>query len=242
MELALNSKLTKQSLAAQLAEKLVEEITSGACSPTGMLPSEQALAAKYGVSRPVVREALTQLSALGFVEIKNGVGAVIREINGETLKVFFRRLLLAGSRQDIIDIFEIREILESLSVIKAAAKCGKLEIAELKKTVTQMRQSIEVPITYTQLDVQFHTQIALFSKNLSLFHFISSIRHTLISVNNTLRSELGPGERLAIQENHEQIFEAISRRDLISARKAMDAHFENLMGRLTRTLSGDTAQ
>jgi len=239
MQIELDNKLSRQSLSAQVAERLVEEITAGYYAPGDMLPSEQALSVKFGVSRPMVREALTQLSAQGFIEVRNGLGATVREVNGESLRVFFRRLLRAGNRKDIIDIFEIRETLESLSVVKAAENCSEAEIEELRKMSDQMREFIDAPLTYIQLDVQFHTKIAQFSQNMSLFHLIASIRQTMVSVNKSLRFELKAPQMEAIQENHEQIFKAIKDRDLESARLAMEAHFESLMGRLERILVAD---
>jgi DNA-binding FadR family transcriptional regulator len=241
MEIDLETKISRQSLSAQVAERLVEEISMGRYAPGDMLPSEQALSLKFGVSRPVVREALTQLSAQGFVEVKNGLGAAVREVNGESLRIFFRRLLLAGDRKDITDIFEIRESLEHLSSIKAAENRTDEDIEQLRETLASMTEHIDTPLTYVQLDAQFHTQIAQFSRNTPLFHLIASIRQTMVSVNNSLRLELGKEEIQDIQENHKEIFQAIADRDREMAQRAMDAHFENLMGRLRRILAADTS-
>jgi GntR family transcriptional regulator, transcriptional repressor for pyruvate dehydrogenase complex len=234
-----NAKISRQSLSAQIAERLVEEISNGTYKPGDMLPSEQALGEQFGVSRPVIREAISLLSAQSFIEVKNGLGSVVREVNDEILRIFFHRILVAGDAKSMLDLFEIRRALEILSVTKVAEHCKREELAQLKKTLDAMVRFMDNPIKHAQLDMDFHLQLAQFSRNVSLFHLIVSIRQTMISVNTSLRLELEKGERSTVQKHHEQIYAAIMKKDPAAASRAMNAHFGNVMKRLQRSMASD---
>jgi DNA-binding FadR family transcriptional regulator len=140
-----------------------------------------------------------------------------------------------------MDVFDIRESLEHLSVVKATENRSEEDLRQLKITLDSMKTNLHSPITYVQLDAQFHTQIARASGNNALLHFISSIRQTMVSVNNSLRLELSDSEIAKIQANHEHIFVAITNRDVAAARRAIGAHFESVMRRLKRVLTADPA-
>ena len=61
----------------QVAAILMEELDSGVLKPGDMLPPEMELAAKFGVSRAVIREALSQLKAEGLLESQQGRGVTV---------------------------------------------------------------------------------------------------------------------------------------------------------------------
>jgi DNA-binding transcriptional regulator YhcF (GntR family) len=65
------------SLSEQVARGLLQFIETAPVLPGETLPSEQTLAARFGVSRPIVREALKSLMATGVVQVVNGKGAVV---------------------------------------------------------------------------------------------------------------------------------------------------------------------
>ncbi|HET9345879.1 MAG TPA: GntR family transcriptional regulator [Candidatus Limnocylindrales bacterium] len=75
------SKLTYRSLADQAAEALTEYIATERLQPGGVLPPEGQLAEQFGVSRPVIREALRVLAGTGAIEIVKGKRSVVRPID-----------------------------------------------------------------------------------------------------------------------------------------------------------------
>ena len=70
-----NTEIKRVTMYEQIADRLEEMILSDHISATDKLPSEQALATSFGVSRPVIREALMLLNARGLISQKNGEGA-----------------------------------------------------------------------------------------------------------------------------------------------------------------------
>ena len=75
----------RDGLAEQLFNILREELESGDYKPGQKLMSESALAQKYGVSRLTVRAAIARLSALDYVETRNGEGSFVKKRDNDRL-------------------------------------------------------------------------------------------------------------------------------------------------------------
>src|SRR5688572_30719199 len=89
----LATKLNRTTLVEQVARNLVEFIESSHLIPGDTLPSTTKLATNFGVSRPVVREALKFLEAKGVIEISNGKKPTVKPITTELLLGFFDRIV-----------------------------------------------------------------------------------------------------------------------------------------------------
>ena len=76
------------------------------------MPSESALADRYNVSKPVIREALTQLAAFGMVKIRQGRPAQVLGVNAAPLAEFIR-LAMVASGQGLREAVELRQALET---------------------------------------------------------------------------------------------------------------------------------
>jgi GntR family transcriptional repressor for pyruvate dehydrogenase complex len=228
--------LNRQPLSVQIAERIIEEISNGTYAAGSSLPSEQALSVHYNVSRPVVREAFKFLSAQGFVNVNNGKEASIREVDDELLCVFFRRVLGRGSDRDVQDLFEVRMVLENMSAAQAAANRTEQELMQLRETLDSMMTFIDQPAIYSGFDVKFHILLAQASHNIFLFHLISAIRETLMSLASNMRLEISAAQIALIQDYHEQIYRAVKSGAPLEAKKAMDNHFNTAMERLAKNL------
>ncbi len=218
----------------QIAERIAEEITSGVYLPGASLPSEQELAAAFGVSRPIVREAFKFLSAQGFLSLTTGKSASIREVNDELLRVFMRRVLAGGSPKSIQDLFEVRRVLEGTSVALAAQNRTAKDLQQLKATLNEMARFIDKPTIYSEFDIRFHVLIAQSSRNIFLFHLISSIRDALVSLGSKMRSDLSRPEVPQIHDYHVRIYKAVERKNPAEAVEAMEMHFQTVPVRLKK--------
>lgn len=228
--------LYKQPLSVQIAERIIEEISNGTYVAGSSLPSEQALSMHYNVSRPIVREALKFLSAQGFVNVSNGKEASVREVDDELLCVFFRRVLGRGIDQDIRDLFEVRIVLENMSAALAASNRTEQELVQLRGALDSMATFIDQPAIYSGFDVKFHILLAQASHNIFLFHLISAIRETLMSLASSMRLEVPAAQIALIQDYHEQVYRAVEAGSPQEAGKAMDNHFNTAMERLVKNL------
>ena len=104
-----------ETSAVRVREQLQDAILEGVLKPGERLRAE-ALAQRYGTSRTPVREALLQLEAQGLVEVEPNRGAVVR----------------AFDRADLLDLYEVRALLEPAAAARAATRIGKADIARLE--------------------------------------------------------------------------------------------------------------
>jgi GntR family transcriptional repressor for pyruvate dehydrogenase complex len=219
-------KLSRETLADQAARNLMAFIEAENLKPGKLLPPETQLAADFGVSRPVIREALKSLEGKGIIEVVSGKGAMVRPLDGEPLRLFFRRALQI-QREAIIDLIELRRAVEIQSVGLAAQRRTPEELGQLAEIVAEMRRNLRAPETYVALDVAFHQLVASMTRNMMLFHLVVTMRE---AINETLpESLLRPltDEQLErVQVGHEVILASLEHGDLAGAERAMAEHFD----------------
>lgn len=223
-------------MSVQIAQRIIEEIGDGVYLPGATLPSEQQLAAAYGVSRPIVREAFKFLSAQGFLSVMTGKSAIIREVNDELLRVFMRRVLVSGTSKSIQDLFAVRIILEEMSAALAARNRTEKDLHQLKFALNEMARYIDQPAFYSEYDIKFHVLLAQCSGNIFLFHLTSSIRDTLVSLGSKMRTSLSTTEISQIHDHHVRLFKAVEKGNSTEAVEAMELHFETAPFRLKKYL------
>jgi GntR family transcriptional repressor for pyruvate dehydrogenase complex len=71
----------------EVTRELTTRIRSGELQPQMRLPSEQTMAAEFGVSRTVIREAIARLKNEGLVSTRQGSGAFVREWEKSSLNL-----------------------------------------------------------------------------------------------------------------------------------------------------------
>src|SRR5690606_5045166 len=98
-------------LSEGISDQLIEMIAAGELKMDDPLPSEAELAAPFGVSKPVVREALKQLSLFGIVEIRQGRVARVKPLDSSALEGFFR-LAVRSDSNGLRDAIELRRAVE----------------------------------------------------------------------------------------------------------------------------------
>jgi GntR family transcriptional regulator, transcriptional repressor for pyruvate dehydrogenase complex len=227
------TRLTRRTLAHQVADDLVRKIVRRHIARGESLPSEQALAEEYTVSRPVVREALRALEGQGYVVMQRGRGAVVAEPHARILENFFT-WVLHGDATGWTDLMAVRRVLEIESVRAAARNRDESDLCKLKQILGRMATEWEDATEYSSLDVQFHIAIAYAARNDFLVYLIESIRGSLVELLSHLRVHLPLDLRPAIQSKHEEIYVAILQRDEQCAADAMALHFDDVVERLGR--------
>jgi len=186
------------------------------------LPVESELARMFSVSRITIREAISKLSYLDIVDVRQGEGTFVNEVNlsnfTRSIKPFFTM-----KRQKITDVFEFRIMLETAAARLAAQRATPEEVALLKKTVEEMDNVLleEDMESYNMLDSKYHYEIACCSHNellLSIYTLLIDIMDNTIGISTTPSS-------LAISViMHKRICAAIQAHDGEQAYKAMHTH------------------
>jgi DNA-binding FadR family transcriptional regulator len=229
--------LSRATLPEQISQQLMDFISSQNLKPGDLLPSEITLATDFGVSRPVVREALKSLAGQGIIEIVNGKGAMIRAIDDEFLRLFFQRAIQIESKS-MVELIEVRRPLEVQSARLAAQRHTLEEIEQLHKTVLAMRGHPADFEAYADLDVEFHLLVAAATHNQMMYYLISSIRESLKSVMIEGLYRRQTQEQLdQVQAMHEAIFNEIKTGNVEGAGRAMAEHFDETMGFFTTDIA-----
>ena len=116
-------------LSDRVAEALAAEIQAERLAPGDRLPTESALSAQFGVSRTVVREALSRLKSLGMVEPRQGSGVYVCQAGIPPLAFDVQR---AVSKEAVIQMAEVRRALEAEVAALAAQRRTRSDLKRLR--------------------------------------------------------------------------------------------------------------
>ena len=209
------------------------KIRSQQLRPGDKLPTESAIMQAYGVSRTVVREALSKLQAAGLVETHHGIGTFVLQPKSPGM---FR---LEGSdiatTVDVLAVLELRISLETESAGLAAARRTEEQLAAMREALDDFERNVAVAGDTVAPDFRFHLQIAQATGNPYFADIMSHLGTTIIPRTRitAIRNQDRRGEYLSrVNREHEEIYAAIARRDAESARAAMRIHLTNSRERL----------
>ena len=222
----MSAPLRRETLSQQVAERLITLIEHEELAPGALLPSEAALAAEFGVSRPVVREALKALAAKDVITIANGKGAIVQPMTSAPLKDFFQRAL-RNRHATAVELLEVRKGIEVQSAALAAQRRTAAELAELKCILPALEVTVHDPAAFTTMDTKFHLLVAAASHNKILHHLIESIRELMQeSMRAVSRQRITEEQHQFALTAHARIVDAIERAAPLEAGSAMAAHFD----------------
>ena len=198
-----------EPLHIQVYQIVKEKILKGEYDPNERLV-ESKIAEQIGVSRGTVREAFRMLTKDELLEQKES-----------SLYVY------NPSPDDILDIYECRRSLESLSVKLAAKNITDEQIEELEQIIIDSKEALAKNDTekHTFLNQQFHDAIALSSRNKQLVQLFDVINAKVLYIRNCILKEHFYSLSVLIND-HEQIFQALKERDPDKAESAMNQHIE----------------
>jgi GntR family transcriptional regulator, transcriptional repressor for pyruvate dehydrogenase complex len=222
----MTSKLRRETLPEQLAGQLAKLVAERSLTPGDFLPSTVAIAAEFGVSRPVVREALRTLEARGLIRTENGRGAIVQPVTSQLLSHYFN-LAAAQEEKALVELLEVRKGLEVESARLATLRATDDDLVDLAAIVARMRATVGQGATYAELDARLHLQIAESTHNTTLYHLIDSIRGPMrSSIEAGLRSRANTVHHQRVQELHEDLVEAMRARDPDTSAAVMAQHFD----------------
>jgi len=218
--------LSSRRLYEQLAERIRHLILNGALTPGDKLPTERILAQDYGVSRTVVREAVKTLQQDGLVEVKAGLGTFIVDETDRAFSQSLSLLMSVNLSDKLLDVVEIREILEVRMAALAATRARSGDIDRMKTAVAVMDNSLDDVSEFIKQDHAFHLALAEATQNAVMPLLISSIVDLLQKLRS--RTALVDGSLERGQIHHKRILRAINRGDADAAQKAMEAHLRQV--------------
>jgi GntR family transcriptional regulator, transcriptional repressor for pyruvate dehydrogenase complex len=219
----------RASLSQGLEAVLSADIHEGRLRGGEQLPTETALMLEHGVSRTVVREAMSRLQAAGMVETRHGIGTFVC---GSTLSLeTFIDPATIGIIVDSLAIMEFRIGLEVEAAALAAQRRSPEQLEELRVLLDQLGQRDVSVSERAALDFQFHLSIAQATGNPYLANTLRNLGVVIIPRSRLDSARLFHDEPLhyeqRMQSEHEQIYEAILNQDSQWARAAMRLHLSD---------------
>jgi GntR family transcriptional repressor for pyruvate dehydrogenase complex len=193
--------------------------------PAGMkLPPERVLAEKLAVGRPSVREAIRILEATGYIEIITGQGSFVRDRSKKDIQQEHLRLLQSMLTEDenVVDLLEVREMLEPNIAAMAAADMVQDDIENLERIMLKMEANPGNMDAVVEENINFHLALTRSTGNkvLEQMHKI-----LLESAREPFRRFLQiPGRIEQSLDGHRQLLNAIRSRDPENARSLMLSH------------------
>jgi GntR family transcriptional regulator, transcriptional repressor for pyruvate dehydrogenase complex len=221
----------REKLADTLYEAILKSIQESKLKEGDRLPGEEALSQQYGVSRPTVREVLARLRAGGLIVSRQGSGSYV----GRPANQINIRFPEVESISDIQRYFEFRQGIECGAAEMAARMHDDEDMARIDEAFANLNNAITGGELGLDLDFVLHLSIARASKNKYFVAMLTAIRdQSLFTM--TLSRDLSKSNkierRLKVQEEHQDIVDAIRRRDPAAARIAMETHISRSIDRI----------
>ncbi len=220
------------SLVEQVTEGLTQQITSGHYEPGAMLPAVKDLSELWQVSRSVMREALSRLSANGLVTSHQGRGVFVAKVLPPRKLEFSQH----ADGNNIARIIELRMGIETEAAALAALNRTDEDMEAIRGALDRMSAAIASGDVEQGIDadIDFHRGICTATGNEhfeALFVFLNQFFYENISLSRQ-NSASTAGRGGAAQAEHNEIFDAILAQDVVRARKAARIHIVNTAERL----------
>lgn len=223
----LTGKGSAEGLVGRTVRAIVDDIRSNGLRKNDLLPAENALAAKLGVSRIVVREAHRHLAALGIVEIANGRAPRVSVPDENVIGMLFDHVVYT-KHVTVQQVLAVRRPLEVRAAALAALRRTPEQAQEMVAHAAAMRESLSDPERMKQHDMALHELIADASQNPLLAIMIKAfapVTRQTWPVGWKSRAE--PREQSAMIACHEAIADAILKQDVTRVHAAMSDHFDD---------------
>lgn len=211
--------IKNEKLSEKIVREIMEQIKSGEIKPGDKLPTEMELSDALGVSRGILREALTVLQARNYIIRKPKEGTFV---NLGVKKVVESAAGISLKEATYMDLIEMRECIEQREVEKIIETADDKEIEELAEL---MNETIS-PTNSGSVDYYFHYRMAELSRNIMFVNFIDTYYDV---INELTEMTTKKSERIEeIYQEHQEILNAIVARDKEAAKMAVIKHLQNV--------------
>ena len=220
----------RRSLSDAVFDRILRSIKSGAYGVDERLPTEHAMAAEFGVSRPVVRDALQRLRDQGLIYSRRGAGSFVREHG-------LREPLGFGQMENLSDLqhcYDFRLTIEPEAAAMAAVRRSAEGLKKIKSALDLLRDATNRQAHRADADFMFHLSIAQASSNPYFATAMQALEdHIAVGMRFhglSLRSTSNGLKHVFVE--HTAVHDAIAAGDADSARHLMKTHLTGSRNRL----------
>ncbi|WP_042884977.1 FadR/GntR family transcriptional regulator [Cupriavidus necator] len=225
------------SLASRIAQSLHDDILAGRYVAGARLPAEASLADTFGVSRPIVREAIAQLKADGVLVTRKGSGAYVSETPGGQA---WRVASAPDGGPTLAQLFELRRVVETACAEMAAQRRTEADVDAIRAALAAMRAQANGQgdmASAAAADMAFHHAIAEAAHNPCFTGLTDFVSQQMLAARqraweNTARLVASTGAPRAADSEHAALAEAIAAGNAAAAREAAQQHLSAAAARL----------
>lgn len=206
-------------------ERITGLIASGEWGPGHRLPREAELAAQLGLSRNSLREAVRALSLVKVLDVRQGDGTYVTSLEPALLLDSMGFITQLVNDRTLIELFEVRRLLEPAAAALAAVRIDDAGRLELRAELDRMHAATTVE-DLVDADAGFHRVITRAARNSVLASLLESLSTRTMSA-RLWRARTEEGVLDATRAEHVRIYEAVIARDPELARTVAAAHVAN---------------
>lgn len=220
--------VVRASLADQLAERVLQLIEEGKLKAGDRLPSVNALAERFSVAKPTLREALRRLEAMGAIDIRHGSGVYVHPN--------FERLMLINPYYGALEVGTVLELLDARLLIEpalaemAARRLEDDDLAELDDLLDEAERQLAAASrddgVLQEVNRRFHSKIAALSGNAVLSQMVISLHD--LHLQEQIEIFYLYNDPADDHRQHKAILEALRERKPNKARRRMAKHVETV--------------
>jgi GntR family transcriptional repressor for pyruvate dehydrogenase complex len=215
----------KTKVYEKVSQQIQRMIVDGLLKPGDMLPPERVLAETFQVSRSSLRDAIRSLELIGLVEPRQGEGTVVRDLTTESL-VNPIAAMLVHKREMLLELLELRRMIEPPLAGRAAIEATSEEIAFLEDILARQKAKVDRGELAVEEDTEFHYAIAEAARNSVVLKVVDVFMDLLRESRE--RSLQGEGRLQKSFEGHRRILNAIRRHNATAAQIAMRRHIQEI--------------
>lgn len=218
-------------------ERIRELILSGELAPGDRLPPEPELAAIVGISRNSLREAVRALAHAQVLDVRRGDGTYVTSLEPQLLLGGLSFVTDLLQEPTLLEVFEVRRLLEPAATGLAATRIDDQTIAELRENLERMQRATCVEELVT-MDIAFHKRIVQATDNATLESFLDVLASRALRA-RLWRAISGQGAEGWTLTQHSLIIDALAMRDVIFATAAATVHVTASEKWLRRVIEAD---
>jgi GntR family transcriptional repressor for pyruvate dehydrogenase complex len=215
---------SSESLTDRLASVLTQRIQSGLLPPDARLPTEQKLAQEFGVSRTVVREAVSRLKSMGLLNSRQGAGVFVAPRHQARPLAFDPAVVT--TLEGVLQVVEVRRGLEASAAELAAQRINPQKAEAIAHALASLEACPPSGPDGVEADLAFHRCIARATDNPHferLLGFLEQYLRDAMRITRTNESMDGVYMD-QVHNEHRAIAHAVMRGDPAAAREAAERH------------------
>lgn len=228
----MNRSLRGPALYHTIHDYIKNYILENNLKPGDALPPEGQLVESLGVSRTSVREAVKSLQSVGIIEVRQGNGIYVRELNFDPVMETF----IFGMQFDpntLNEFLQIRTMLEVSVIGEAVSHLTNKHIEKLSQILDQWQSRLYAQEQYADLDEKFHQVIYGVLGNKTMMKLFSAFWTSFTSLDEDVTNDEDPQD---VYRLHVALFEAIRTKDPDLSRLTLLRHFSYVNDRIDQYL------